>query len=64
MNDLAQFKQVVLQIDRDLLAIGRLRTLLTPTDAAAADHLLEVTSFGPRIKRAQPVTVRRAQRHA
>ena len=64
MNDLAQFKQLVLQIERDLLDIGRLRTLLTTADAAATDHLLDAKSFDPRVKRAQPIAVRRAQRHA
>ena len=64
MNDLAQFKQLILQIERDLLEVAQLRTLLTTADATATDHLLELRALDARIKRAHRVTARRPQRES
>jgi hypothetical protein len=47
----AEFKRLILQIERDLLAQARLRTLLAAADATVVGHRQELQTVKARIKR-------------
>jgi hypothetical protein len=55
ITDRAEFKRLILQIERDLLAQAQLRTLLTAADATIAGHQQKLRSVKARIKRTQRV---------
>jgi hypothetical protein len=50
-----EFDRLVLQIERDLVAQSRLRTLLTTASTTVADHRQELRSVKARIKRSKRV---------
>jgi hypothetical protein len=50
-TDRAEFKRLILQIERDLLAQAQLRALLTAADTAIADHRKKLRGIKARIKR-------------
>ena len=50
-TDRAEFKRLILQIERDLLVQAQLRTLLTAADTTIADHRRRLRSVKARIKR-------------
>ncbi len=52
-TDHTEFERLVLQIERDLVAQARLRTLLTSADATVAGHRLELKSVKARISRSK-----------
>ncbi len=49
----AEFKRVILKIERDLFAQAHLRTLLTAVDQALADDQKELKAIKTRIKQAR-----------
>jgi hypothetical protein len=61
ITDRAEFKRLILQIERDLLAQAQLRTLLTAADNTIAGHRQKLRKVKARIKRTQRVK-KRAQR--
>ena len=61
ITDRAEFKRLIRQIERDLLAQAQLRLLLTAADTTIADDRHRLRSVKARIKRTQRVK-RRAQR--
>jgi hypothetical protein len=61
ITDRAEFKRLILQIERDLLAQSQLRRLLTAADVVIAGHRQKLRSVKARIKRTKRVK-RRAQR--
>ena len=54
-TDFAELKQLMLQIERDLLAQSQLRTLLSAADATVAGHRQRLRVIKARIKRARSV---------
>ena len=50
-TDPAKFKQLILQIERDVLAQAHLRMLLTTADTTVADHRQQLRTVKARIKR-------------
>jgi hypothetical protein len=52
-TDFAELKQLMLQIERDLLAQSQLRTLLSATDASVAVRRQRLRVIKARIKRAR-----------
>jgi len=61
ITDRAEFKRLILQIERDLLAQAQLRRLLTAADVTIAGHREKLRGVKARIKRTQRVK-KRAQR--
>ena len=53
ITDYAELKQLMLQIERDLLAQSQLRTLLTAADASVAVRRQRLRLIKARIKRAR-----------
>jgi hypothetical protein len=53
ITDFAELKQLMLQIERDLLAQSQLRTLLSAADAAIAVRRQRLRVIKARIKRAR-----------
>ena len=53
-TDPAKFKQLILQIERDVLAQAHLRMLLTTADTTVADHRQQLRTVKARIKRTSP----------
>jgi len=53
ITDRAEFKRLILQIERDLLAQAQLRRLLSAADANVAGHRQKLRSVKARIKRTQ-----------
>ena len=60
ITDRAEFKRLILQIERDLLAQAQLRALLSAADNTIAGHRRKLRSVKARIKRTQRAK-RRAQ---
>jgi len=52
--DRAEFKRLILQIQRDLLAQSHLRTLLLTAGTTVAGHKKELRTLQARIKRTKP----------
>jgi hypothetical protein len=50
-TDPAKFKQLILQIERDVLAQAHLRMLLTTADTTVADHRQQLRTVKARVKR-------------
>jgi hypothetical protein len=61
-TDRAEFKRLILQIERDLVSQAHLRTLLTHADTTAADHVQELRTVDARLKRTRRVNGMRAHR--
>jgi hypothetical protein len=53
ITDFAELKQLMLQIERDLLAQAQLRTLLSAADATVAARRQRLRVIKARIKRAR-----------
>jgi hypothetical protein len=51
----SEFKRLILQIERDLLAETHLRTLLAAASTTVAGRRQELRAVETRIKRARPV---------
>ena len=62
ITDRAEFKRLILQIERDLMSQAHLRTLLTHADTTVADHVQELRTVDARLKRTRRVDGMRAQR--
>jgi hypothetical protein len=58
ITDRAEFKRLILQIERDLLAQAQLRRLLSAADTTIAGHREKLRSVKARIKRTQRVKKR------
>ena len=57
--DRAEFKRLILQIERDLLAQARLRTLLTSAGETVEGHKQDLRTIeGLRTRRDDPITPR------
>jgi hypothetical protein len=54
-SDHAEARRLTLQIQRDLVVQAHLRTLLTNSETAVADHRLELRIVASRIKRTRRV---------
>ena len=52
--DSAEFRRLILQIERDLMAHAQLRSLLTDAEATLANRRQDLRAVKARIKRAQP----------
>jgi hypothetical protein len=64
ITDSAEFKRLILQIERDLLAQAQLRSLLNDADTTVADHRQKLQAVKARLTRARrvnPVLVRSAR---
>jgi hypothetical protein len=53
MKDRAEFKRLLLQIERDLVAQAQLRTLLIAADTTIADHRQHLRDVKARLKRSE-----------
>jgi hypothetical protein len=51
----SEFKRLILQIERDLLAETHLRTLLAAASTTMAGRRLELRALEARLKRTRPV---------
>ena len=58
----AEFKRLILQIERDLVSQTHLRTLLTYAETTGAAHVRELRTVDARLKRTRRVHGMRAQR--
>jgi hypothetical protein len=56
--DRAEFKRLILQIERDLLAQARLRTLLTSACETVAGHKQDLRTVEARLRKDDPITPR------
>jgi hypothetical protein len=52
--DSAEFRRLILQIERDLMAHAQLRWLLTDAEATLANRRQDLRAVKARIKRTQP----------
>jgi hypothetical protein len=58
--DSAEFKRLILQIERDLLAQARLRTLLTTAGVTVAGHRRDLRTVEARLRARQDPAARRS----
>jgi hypothetical protein len=64
ITDSAEFKRLILQIERDLLAQAQLRSLLADSDITVANHRQKLRVVKARLERARrvnPVPARSAR---
>jgi hypothetical protein len=60
ITDRAEFKRLILQIERDLVSQAHLRTLVTHAETTVADHVRELRTVEARLKRPRRVNGTRA----
>jgi hypothetical protein len=61
ITDRADFRRLILQIERELLSQAHLRTLLTDAAATVAGHRRELRTIEARLKRTRAVNGMRAR---
>jgi hypothetical protein len=54
MTDRGAFRRLMLQLERDLVAQGQFRALLTAADATVADRRRELRNLKARVARRSP----------